>query len=267
MFLHGVEIFMENPKYVFLIDVDGTLIPKFGNEISIDVFNEIERLKKFGHIFVVSTGRPLQSTIAIKGIEAFQYFSVLLGSCVYKIPEKSLIYKAENMPRDDVDRFIKYLTNKNIEWSYKDEIDEKTIFPNSKFYKKIKYHKIVPAEEYKYDLENNKIMQLLVCDTLTESDRKQFPNFEFYLMPGDYMDVTLKNYSKSRCVEFFKNKYPNMTTVAIGDSANDLPMFEKADISICMGNADEDVKNKATYITKDVNDGGLIHAFRNILKI
>ncbi len=58
-----------------------------------------------------------------------------------------------------------------------------------------------------------------------------------------------------------------MITVSIGDSSNDVPMFEKTDISIAMGNSSEIIKQKTTYVTKDINDNGLIYAFRNILTI
>lgn len=258
---------MSDQKYVFLIDVDETLIPHNSRELSIAIAKEIDRLKKLGHIFVVSTGRSLKSTLSIKGIEHFQYLSVLLGSCIYKMPDKEILYKSQAMPKAQVKEFVEYLNSKNIAWSYKDAATEKSIFSDDEFFKNKNCCDFVSLKEFEDDLEHNRIMQLLVAGYLTKDEILKFPDFEFCLMPKNYMDITVKNFSKDRCVEFFKNRFPYMTTVAIGDSVNDLPMFNKADISIAMGNALLDLKDKATFVTKDINDGGLIYAFRNILGI
>ncbi|MBF0578506.1 HAD-IIB family hydrolase [Erysipelotrichaceae bacterium RD49] len=50
-------------------------------------------------------------------------------------------------------------------------------------------------------------------------------------------------------------------TIALGDSENDLPMFQTADIAIAMGNGTEPVKAAADYITDTIFDDGLYKAF------
>jgi phosphoserine phosphatase len=47
------------------------------------------------------------------------------------------------------------------------------------------------------------------------------------------------------------------------DSQNDLEMFKYADISICMGNGDEQAKKRADYITDDINNDGILHALQH----
>ncbi|MCI9093326.1 MAG: Cof-type HAD-IIB family hydrolase [Coprobacillus sp.] len=51
-------------------------------------------------------------------------------------------------------------------------------------------------------------------------------------------------------------------TMAFGDGWNDVNMFEFCKIGIAMGNADDDVKKKANYITKDIDDDGIYHALK-----
>ena len=41
---------------------------------------------------------------------------------------------------------------------------------------------------------------------------------------------------------------------------NDIPMFELLPHSVAMGNAPDDVKSKASYVTKEVHHDGLAHA-------
>lgn len=254
-------------KYLFFIDIDGTLVPSGQNEILPEIVDEIARLKKLGHIFAISTGRAFNTTLKIKGIEVFQYISVLLGSCIYKMPEKELLHKSNNIPSEEVKKFIDFLNKENIEWSYKDDVDEKTIFCESKYAKNKKNIKFTKIEEFNNDLLNDNVMQLLTLTHFSEEQMKRFSAFDFFSMPNSYTDVTLKGSSKSRCVDVLKQYYPNMKTVSIGDAHNDFPMFEKTDISIAMGNAQEEVKEKVDYVTKDINDNGLIYVFRNILKL
>jgi len=51
-------------------------------------------------------------------------------------------------------------------------------------------------------------------------------------------------------------------TVAIGDSVNDLEMFDVVELGIAMGNADAAVKARADEITSSVHEDGVAVAFR-----
>ncbi len=53
----------------------------------------------------------------------------------------------------------------------------------------------------------------------------------------------------------------NYQLMAIGDSENDIPMFEEADIAVCMGNGTEAAKAKADWITDQIDNDGLYKAF------
>lgn len=53
-------------------------------------------------------------------------------------------------------------------------------------------------------------------------------------------------------------------TIAIGDGFNDLPMFKKAHLSIAMGNAPQEIKDKANRITTSLDEDGIYHAFKEL---
>jgi hydroxymethylpyrimidine pyrophosphatase-like HAD family hydrolase len=53
---------------------------------------------------------------------------------------------------------------------------------------------------------------------------------------------------------------PLSAVVAVGDSANDVPMFEVAGLAIAMGNAPDHVQRAAQVVTGPVNAGGLAEA-------
>lgn len=58
---------------------------------------------------------------------------------------------------------------------------------------------------------------------------------------------------------------PLENTVAIGDSMNDYPMFQAAEMSIAMANAREQLKEISTYLTKSNTENGVAHAIKKYI--
>ena len=52
-------------------------------------------------------------------------------------------------------------------------------------------------------------------------------------------------------------------TIAVGDSVNDLEMFETSGTAIAMGNATEAAKQAADWITTDIHEDGVLNAMRH----
>lgn len=57
---------------------------------------------------------------------------------------------------------------------------------------------------------------------------------------------------------------PIEETVGFGDSTNDLGMLEAVGISVAMGNAPENVKQYADYVTDDIDEDGLYKAMKHL---
>lgn len=254
------------PKYLFVIDIDGTLINTGDSEIKKYIVDEIKNQKSKGHIFTISTGRNLNKVLNIKHIDIFDYISVLMGSGIYDNVAKNWIKNSNPLNMEDLKKLINYLTQNNLFWAYKDDCCEKTICTNKQDQLRFEATEINEIEFVK-DLKEGNIKQLLLKSHLADNIKSKFTNINFFDMPGDYSDATNINASKANTIKFFKESFPGYTIVAIGDSDNDIPMLEKADISIAMGNAKENVKKICTFTTKDINDNGLIYAFKNILKL
>lgn len=77
-----------------------------------------------------------------------------------------------------------------------------------------------------------------------------------------YFEIMPKGYSKASAMEYVAEYLgiPMTETVAIGDGANDIPMLQAAGRAIVMGNAPEDVKALADYVTTDVDKDGIWNA-------
>jgi Cof subfamily protein (haloacid dehalogenase superfamily) len=83
-----------------------------------------------------------------------------------------------------------------------------------------------------------------------------------------YLDVTPPGCDKGTFVEAMAKhlKISTDAVATIGDMQNDLPMFRTSGLSIAMGNATDDVKKHATYVTASNEEEGFAEAVEMILK-
>ena len=58
---------------------------------------------------------------------------------------------------------------------------------------------------------------------------------------------------------------PTEQTMAFGDDTNDITMLRDAGVGVAMGNANEEVKKAADYVTLDCNNSGVAHAMQHFL--
>lgn len=82
-----------------------------------------------------------------------------------------------------------------------------------------------------------------------------------------FIEITPKDINKGKSVEvILKNlNIPLHEAAAFGDSLNDISMLEKAGIGIAMGNAVEELKQIADFITISNDENGIAYALREYL--
>ena len=84
-----------------------------------------------------------------------------------------------------------------------------------------------------------------------------------------FLEVTNKKATKGKGVEFLR-KYLNVKkndVYVFGDSGNDISMIKKFKNSVAMGNGIDELKKRAKYITKSVEEAGVSYALKEILKV
>jgi hypothetical protein len=60
-------------------------------------------------------------------------------------------------------------------------------------------------------------------------------------------------------------KIPASEIATIGDMPNDVNMFKKSGVSIAMGQASDEVKQSATYVTTSSEDEGFANAMEKFI--
>ena len=78
-------------------------------------------------------------------------------------------------------------------------------------------------------------------------------------------EITNKDINKGTGIEKVLEYYHanRSDAIGVGDSGNDIPMLSYCGTSVAMGNGAEIVKAIADYVTTDILDDGIYHAFKH----
>jgi len=82
-----------------------------------------------------------------------------------------------------------------------------------------------------------------------------------------YLDITHKDANKGAVVDYLSVRLsvPRSEIATIGDSPNDVMMFQRSGLSIAMGNASDEVKAQADRTTDSYNDEGFAKAMERFV--
>jgi transaldolase len=82
-----------------------------------------------------------------------------------------------------------------------------------------------------------------------------------------YLDITHPTANKGVVIERLSRylKIPLSHFAALGDQLNDVPMLERAGVSIAMGNSSDEVKRRAMFVTTSYADEGFANAVEQVI--
>lgn len=120
------------------------------------------------------------------------------------------------------------------------------------------------------DIKKDKVNKLLAIDynnpqkidTLEKELPSIFPDLYIVKSTPYFLEFSNKEASKYCAVKFLQN-YWNISdeeTLTIGDQNNDIALLKAGGVKVAMGNATEELKNIADYITDTVYNDGFVKA-------
>lgn len=96
---------------------------------------------------------------------------------------------------------------------------------------------------------------------------EDFPKFHAVSGGMQNIEVTAAGVTKASALlwlgQYLKIKPEEM--IAFGDSGNDIDMLRAAGIGVAMGNAEQEVKETADFVTKTNTEGGVVHALKRFV--
>lgn len=273
-------------KLIFL-DADGTLFHHEGY-IPNSAIDACIQAQKNGHKVILCTGRQ---RIEIFGdMLKIDYDAIIAGSgatieCDHEIIEENALSKEES------EYLTKYLLDRNIPANF----ESSTKIYANQFTKDTMLKKVEEQCKGKSEEEKAKhgltilTNQITVVDSLEglsynkvsviDNGKTPYKTIQddlsdrYVVIPATFAPLGKES---GEITSFHINKATGMDsviryfnadikdTIAIGDGFNDLPMFEKAHLSVAMGNAPQEIKDKADRITTSLDDDGVYNAFKEL---
>lgn len=248
-----------NIKAVFF-DIDGTLFSFKSKTIPESTKNAIKKLREKGIKVIVATGRSINDLNHVKEIEFDGFLTFNGGYCM--TVEGDVMFK-HTIDTQDIKNLIQYSEQNDVGFSlmYEDKVRISHSKPNvTKLYTDLDLT-IPPL----YDREESGIENVLQVNVFIDpQDDERFmkdvmPNSLSSRWTSLFADVNPSGISKSRGVENFCEHFniDISETMAFGDGGNDISMLKFVKIGVAMGNASDNVKEVADYITTDVDNNGI----------
>ncbi len=252
----------DSKKY-FFFDIDGTLAPVLGSsEVPDSTKQAIADLKSRGHFCAIATGRAqyhameFGKTVGINNLVSDGGNGVTLGGRL--ISQDPLPHEACAALADDADQH-------GFMWGIADENRPvcHTKFPGYGRIVGEKYlHAIVVPDLNLRDYSHIYKMFVL-CKPGEEAELTSLTKLKWARYESDLIIVEPMNKSVGIKKVLELCDAPDEDVVVFGDAENDLSMFLPEWTRIAMGNAIPELKERATFVTKNAADNGIVYALRH----
>lgn len=262
-------------KY-FFFDIDGTLKP-YGRNISESTKNVIKKLKENGNAIFLATGRrdneirDMMNELKINDAVCAGGGTVIINNKIEnqiffdKCKLKDILdeCKKYNIIMVSISDGKSYTTYKGLK--LKPYIFLIKLLQHTRFFKvgSVNGNALNSYKNIEYIDEEtflNKPTQKLMFFNYREIKKvKSIKEFTIY---NNIFCVSIEFDFKEKGIEYIRSKY-NLSLddiVVFGDGRNDISMFDYAKNSIAMGNACEEVKKRASFITKKDTEDGIEYA-------
>ena len=280
---------MSHKIKLIALDMDGTL---YNDKLEITEANQklIKAALADGVHVIISTGRPYcglpLDTFRALGI---RYAITSNGGGIYDIADNKCIF-SRCMTPEVVAPIIRYLQDKDIQYDafidgnrYRETskqpiIDRLTQFPAATraF---VKSNAIFVSDLAAYIEERQLQVQKMTINFYplpdgTYKDRDDVWNYltnnpQVTALCGGYKNIeyTLTGTTKAMGLRFLADflQVPMDATMACGDTQNDADIMQAAAIGVAMGNADNDIKAIADFVSKTNNDSGVAYAIEKFV--
>ena len=250
-------------KAIFF-DIDGTLVSFKTHSVPFSTIRAIELLRAKGIKVFVATGRH-KDTINNLGDLQFDGYVTMNGAYCYAGDQ--VVFKLP-IPREDVANMVELQKNyKEFPIFFLAENRISTNFFNAETEELIKLINFpVPPIEDIDVIKEREIFQMVSFFSADEDScvMPKLPNCSDARWYPTFTDIINKDASKMVGVQKILDYYgfnPS-EAMAFGDGGNNIPMLKAVEYSVAMGNAVEQVKNVAKYVTTDVDNDGILNALQ-----
>ncbi|NLM74091.1 MAG: HAD family phosphatase [Clostridiaceae bacterium] len=250
------------------VDIDGTLVND-NRELTEKTKTAIQKAVANGLIFTIATGRPISGVEhLIKELDIDLPFITYNGAMVVKGKSREIIYDRKLSAEDAriiIDLGIKSDASVMVWKNNQLYVTRMDMRVDS--YKAIGRCEPVLIENIDETVEGGVSKVLWYHDTEAINTLKHTvgqylsENVNYYTSMPWFLEFNDKSASKAIAIESLCQYYgiDKSETIAVGDGYNDLSMIEYAGLGVAMGNAPDEIKKRADYVTLTNNEDGVAH--------
>ena len=249
-------------------DIDGTLVSFNTHKIAQSTIDGLNIAKERGIKIFISTGRPLSFINNLEDIEhLIDGYITTNGS--YNFMGKSVI-SMHSIPKEEVLTLVAYL-NKHEYPAILVGTDNTAVINHKPIVDRIVIDTLnITNIDYSITAETvlqQDILQITPFIAQEQQDiiMPQIPHCASERWHPEFIDTVNKQASKGKALSDIVayNDLLISETMAFGDGGNDISMLLKAGVGVAMGNANDNVKTMANYVTSSADDDGIYKALKH----
>jgi len=269
-----------NPYKLLVLDIDGTLLDKNG-VISAEDRNALARVCDLGLPVSLSTGRVAQACLGIISQLSLDSYHIFFDGALVSNPNHGKeIY---------VQPIDKTVVKQTIEFAHLNGINLEFYSANHYFVERETWASDIRRDFYRtppivVDFSKLWRKEKLIKGVLTLLSPEEKARAELlYLQFKDALSFSLTKTPAYPEVDFINMLAPNVSKgealpalashlgislteiIAVGDGPNDISLLSSAGLAIAMGDAPDELKAVADYVTLDVDHSGVAAAVNKFL--
>ncbi len=259
---------------VLIFDIDDTLIPRGQPTVTESALQAVRECHEKGYKIVVATGRGYYLMHAdIRDRFPADYLITVNGCCLNDGAGRVL--RSFPMSREDTETLIAECLEKDYTFGFKFDDSFQVYNHYEDFVTRYCSPGVTPENimdntvTRDYHLTHGMPLSAFVyspdCEAMYLKDVLTDLRFFYAQKKHGSLECFDARSSKARCIEELV-KMLGCTTqecMAFGDAHNDIDMIKLCGVGVAMGNAVDEVKAAADYVTAAINDDGILKALQH----
>ncbi len=269
---------IKSPYRLLVVDLDGTLLDKNG-AVSAEDREALAEARESGILLSLSTGRAVQACLGIINRLSLDGCHIFFdGALVSNLNQDQEVYVQPISPT---------VVKQMVDFAHQHEIDLELYSARHYFAERETWSTEAHREFFGieptivgFDSVGKRIIKggLAVTNPEERDKARRFQRqFEGSLhfswastpaYPGvDFINIIAPAVSKGKALEALAShlEIAMSEVIAVGDGPNDISLLAAAGLAVAMGNAPEEVRAVADYVTLDVEHSGLAVAIAELL--
>ena len=246
-------------------DIDGTLVSFKSHTVPESARRAIARLREQGVKVFIATGRLMKHVAIVNDIEVDGYITVNGGYCITSAGE--VIFESA-FPRATVERVIDLSEQYGFDLNVMTHQDMYVSSMGERVQKIASMINIMPTvADVRAIAATQPVVQMCpyISRELEQEIMPLLPDCVGSRWIETFMDLNVRGVDKSLGIQQVMSYYglTMAEAMAFGDGGNDLPMVRDAAVGVAMGNACDELKSVADYITSSVDEDGVSRALEH----